>query len=155
MAGHRPGSAKARESADGRALAVRRRVAGPCPEHRELTGDPEKWLSEIRGAVTDESGGVVWLEKIRLMTRTEVDLTVLAAGDGAIADLVRYFEKIESDTDALSDLATELEDLRAKLPPIALRGETGLDLESPDGVRELLAEARDMLIPRLILEEGQ
>ena len=150
-----PEIVNAMDDADGRALAVRLRVAGPCPAHRELTRDPEKWRSEIRGAVTDESGGLVWLEKIRLMTRTEVDLTALAAGDGAIADLVRYFEKIESDTEALSALATELGDLRAKLPPIALRGETGLDLESPDGVRELLAEAREMLIPRLIPEEGQ
>ncbi len=147
--------AEAIDDADGRTLAIRLRLTGECPAHRDLAGDPERWLGEIRAAVTDRSGGTAWLEKLRAETRTELDVDAMAAGDGAIAGLLRSFDRIDGDDEAILALATELAPLRAKLPPTTMQRGAGLDLETPAGLRELLAEARELLLPRLIAEAGQ
>ncbi len=139
-------------SADGRLLAARITVSGSCSAHRELTSAPERWVNEVRAAVTDLSGGRAWVEKVRFQTSPEVDEEELRRGEGPIADLLRYFDEVGDEDDSLKDLAGELRDLQAKLAP-SLSGVDELNLGSVGTIRELLDEARRMLLVRLT-EEG-
>ena len=131
-------------------LAARVHISGPCKAHGGLSANPEKWINEIRSAVTDACGGEVWLEKVKIGTSTEADLELMIQRNDSIGDLLRYIESLESsDSKELMRLVTDdLADLKAKLPPDT--GKDRLDLESPERVREVLKDVKHVLISRLL-----
>ena len=130
-------------------LAARIHISGPCRAHGELSQNPEKWINEMRSAVTDACGGEVWLEKIRIGTSTEVDLEQMLKRNDSLGDLLRYIENLESsDTEELMKLVTDdLVNLKAKLP---LAGKDNIELESPEKARGILEDVKHILISRLL-----
>jgi DNA repair exonuclease SbcCD nuclease subunit len=135
---------------EGRMLAARVEVYGSCRAHEALTSDPEKWINQIRAEATDVSGGELWLEKVLLHTTLSVDLKKLVAGESPVSHLLNFMNDLESDPMELSGLAELLANFKSKLPLELRSGEDAIDLESPERIREILEEARQLLLPHLL-----
>jgi DNA repair exonuclease SbcCD nuclease subunit len=145
---------KCLEEADGRSVAARVLVTGTSKAHAELSQNAERWAQEIRVAGMEIGGEGVWVEKIRVRTRTPINLEELRERDDAIGQLVRSIQAIKTDQDELAALIEKLSDLRHKLPPELREAEDGLKLDDPAELAGLLDEVEQMLIPRL-LQRGQ
>ncbi|MBF0559953.1 MAG: DNA repair exonuclease [Nitrospirae bacterium] len=131
-------------------LAARVHISGPCRAHGKLSGNPEKWINEVRSAVTDACEGAVWLEKIKIGTSTEADLKQMLKRNDSLGDLLRYIESLESsDTRELMQLITDdIVNLKAKLPLEA--GKDSIGNESPEKIRDMLKDVKHVLISRLL-----
>ena len=133
--------------AEGRPIAVRLKVVGKSPLHRELKQNQERWQNEFRALATGISGAGIWLEKIEIHTSA-------AAGDSAssVHD-ENFLGFVESLTDELDDqvlttaLAAELLSLQQKLPA-EIRGEE--DPTAPEQFAKRLPEIRELLVQRLM-----
>jgi DNA repair exonuclease SbcCD nuclease subunit len=80
---------------DGYEMAIRLELTGPCEAHNSIAGDLEQTRSDLRATVTDVSGGLIWIEDVRLRTEPPSRLT-------------------KEQTDALSRLTLAVEDLDVK-----------------------------------------
>lgn len=147
--------AKACAAADGRALAARLVLVGAGPLHRELQADPERWTQELRAVGLRVGAGELWIEKVKIKTRSCHDLARLATRDDPIGGLLRSLRALEEDPSALEAFFEKsFVGLRKKLP-VELRGEAGFELLDPAGQRALLAEVADFLIPQLLDEDEE
>lgn len=133
---------------DGCMLAVRVLLSGACRAHDPLSLDPEKWMSEVRASAFD--CGDVWVEKVRFRTSSLLDLDEISRRRDPAGDLMRFMGEIVSDDESLASLSEEFAPLKSKLPPDIFQGEDAIDLQSPDRLRSLVEEARQLLISRLL-----
>ncbi|MHB2016498.1 MAG: metallophosphoesterase family protein [Candidatus Xenobia bacterium] len=138
--------ALAREAADGRLAAVRLTLRGRCRGHAALL-DHDAVVAQVR-ADAMALGEDVWLEKVRIATDPPESHARLAAGEGLVAELLRQAAATAQDPAALALLSANLEDLQGKVG-LELR-RAGLDLSSPQVLRELLGEAEALLVARLM-----
>jgi DNA repair exonuclease SbcCD nuclease subunit len=128
-------------------------VAGETAAHDEIMGDPERWENEIRAVAVDEAGERAWVEKVRLHTRPPRTRGVKA--EGAVGELLALVEELACDPEALSGLASELDDLEKKLPRELKEAAEGWRPGDPGWLKELLTEAEPMLIRRLLRGRGE
>ena len=140
--------------ADGRALAIRVRIAGSGPLHRTLAIQPETVEQQLRGAAIEASNAQVWIEKIELTTRPQLDLDRIAERDDPLGLLVRELRGLAADAGARASVAEEaIRDLRQKLPVELREGPHALLLDAPGVLAELLGEVEAEVIARLAGEE--
>jgi DNA repair exonuclease SbcCD nuclease subunit len=135
---------------DGRFLALRVEVSGPCRAHEELAARPEDWVAQVRAAALDAGGGDVWIEKVRLQTSTEAKLEELLLRDDAIADLLRSIDGLQLDPAALQACGELFAELQSKLPADLRGGDDPLDLRAPAFLGEALGDVRQLLVTRLL-----
>ena len=134
----------------GEGLAARLLIQGACRAHRELLADSEKWTAEIRAAVAAATGERAWVEKVRLMTVPESDLSILGAGSDPLSDLVRYLSGLSASEELGTLLAEDLRTLKEKLPPELFQGEGAIVTDSREGLSGLLEEVKGMLVQRVL-----
>lgn len=141
------------EQAEGRLLAARIEVEGPCPAHRELADGQGDLLAEVRNRTRDAGQGRIWVEKLRINTN---EPHALDLDDGPIGLFLSRLDALKRDEAALLKLAAEeLKDLKGKLPHELLSGEeSSLGLTNPDRLRELLDQAGSMVVHRLFQRGG-
>jgi exonuclease SbcD len=139
---------------DGRLLAARVTITGICRAHEVLNAQHERWVNQIRTEATDLGGSGVWIEKVNIKTTLPVDLEKLASSESPIGDLLRFINRIEEDHAELSDLAESLSELKSRLPFDLRSGEDAVDLESPESLRDIIADAKQMLVPHLIAKSS-
>jgi len=133
--------------------AVRVTISGCCGAHVQLQADVNCWINQIRAIGTDVSNGQVWIEKVRIQTRAEIDPERIRAREDAISGLLKSVEDLGSIDEAMEALDGDLAALRKKLPTELQSGEEALDLDSPAKREQLLAEIQQILIPRLLAGE--
>jgi len=150
------------DAADGRLLALRLRLEGPCPAHDALARDPATLRQKLIAASLEVAeADTVWLEEVSLHTRPMQDLESLRARDDAVGRLVRAIDAL-AEAPAPEDSASTGAVAAAQGYAAALleRGAGGLrQALGPDhpAVRaaeghlppELLRQARDLLLARL------
>jgi DNA repair exonuclease SbcCD nuclease subunit len=148
----------AMDAADGRLLAMRLRLEGPCPAHLALARDPAALRQKLLAAGLEVAeADAFWLEDVRLATRPMLDLDSLRARDDAVGRLVRMIETLTEQPEAAAGPAAGAKSYAAALLD---RGAGGLrQALGPDhaAVRaaeghlspELLQRARDLLLARL------
>ena len=127
-------------------------VEGETAVHDDIMADPERWSNEIRAAAVDEAGERAWVEKVRLRTQP-----LPAAGrtpDGAVGELLALVEELTADPEALSSLSSELADLEKKLPREFKEAAENFRPDDPGWLKGLLAEAKPMLVRRLLQGRG-
>ena len=140
-------------TAEGRTLAVRVEVDGMTRAHAELAAEPERWVHNVRQAALELAGDDVWVEKVRLRTRDEVDLVALAESDDAVGQLLKSLAELRASDAELGLLAGELSELRKKLPRELREGSRSLRLDDPGRLREVLSDVEQQLLPRLLSRE--
>lgn len=163
--------ADAVRDADGRALALRLELVGASEAHAELQREPERWRNELLAAALDEGRGDLWVESIRLNTRTPLDLDRLRTHDDALGSFLRGLAELRATApqkgatqedaanpdagDLRERLAPYLEPLLAKLPAALREGEDSLELDDPSRLAALLQEVEQHVVPRILAREEQ
>ena len=136
----------AASASEGRLSAVRVRIHGASAAHEQLTARSERVTEEVR-ALSLDSSSEVWLEKVELATRPLAQRIDRREREDAIGELLRGLGRIAQDEVALLELASELVELKRKLPPELREGPDAIDLESPEALRRLLVEVEQTLVP--------
>jgi len=75
-------------------LVVRIRIFGDSRAHDDLASSTERWTSETRSAAIDVSGGLVWIEKVKLETDLPVSLKSLKSSSGPVGELLAYIDEV-------------------------------------------------------------
>jgi hypothetical protein len=144
----------AADQADGRLLAARVIVRGTCRAHGHVMKHGEQFVADCRAMANDLGAGRVWVEKIKLATRAEVDLDELARGSDPIAQLLQFCRHLPNDPAALTDMLGEFKDLNQKLPLELRQGTDAIRLDDPAYLRDLLPEIEQLLVPRLLEQDA-
>jgi DNA repair exonuclease SbcCD nuclease subunit len=134
----------------GEVMAVRLVIEGACRAHRELVADPEKWTAEVRAAIAAATGERVWVEKVRFMTASEADLSILRSGSDPLSDLVRYIDGLSATEELGALLAEDIRSLKEKLPPELFQGEGAIAPDSPKELPGLVEDVKGMLVQRIL-----
>ena len=136
--------------AEGRTLAIRIQISGNGPLHRMLAIQPETVEQQLRSAAIEASNAQVWIEKVELTTRPQLDLDRIAERDDPLGLLVRELRGLVADDAARGVVAEEaIRDLQQKLPVELREGPHALLLDAPDVLAEILSEVEGELIARL------
>jgi DNA repair protein SbcD/Mre11 len=135
------------EAADGRLVALRVVLSGTTPLHRSLVADSERFLNEVRSLATDIAYGQAWLEQLKIATEPPSDVARLVGRDDAIGGLLRTIRTTRTDKDALAGVASELAEVRRKLPASLFDEEFNLD--DPATLTRLVGDVEHLLMSRL------
>jgi exonuclease SbcD len=136
--------------ADHRVLCARVTVVGCSRANSSLRRDAVRFRNELCAAMLDALGDSVWIEKVSIETRAAMDFERLRDEASAVGHLARRLAALGEDADELASLASVLVDLDKKLPAEIREGDGGLRLGEPDTIRALLADAEQMILPRLL-----
>ena len=83
------------DGAEGRLLALRLHLEGPCPAHPALSRDPAALRQKLLAAGLEVAeADAFWLEDVRIATRPMQDLGTLRARDDAVGRLVRAIDAL-------------------------------------------------------------
>ncbi len=134
-------------------LVVRVRILGESRAHEAVASDVEHWTQEIRAAALESGGGRLFLEKVRVETQPPLDEEAERAASGPVAELLETLDEIACDPGELEALGRSLEELERKLPRELRESGDAPSLTEPDRVRQVLSQARPLLIRRLVREE--
>jgi DNA repair protein SbcD/Mre11 len=131
-----------------RPLILRVEVSGSCPVHEKIIEHQNTLQAEIRSRALSGHFGRVWVEKVRLATTrpTRLDRTT---HDGPIGEMLQYFEELRTGVSSFDPLRVGLKDLKNKLASEFGEGTVGIDLESPEALRNLLEQVEQVLVNRL------
>lgn len=136
---------------EGYPLAMRILLQGVTPAHETLQAKFEQFEGDLRGQVADWTGGLGWVEKIRLHTRSPH----LAAHGNTPLGLIRRVAQELAAAEDFGELFPELGELKRKLPAELRNGSAdALPWDSADWFRELLGQAEAELLDRVQHERG-
>jgi DNA repair exonuclease SbcCD nuclease subunit len=140
------------DEVDGRLTAVRLEVQGRCRAHQRLVDETRRQeavarLRSLPGEFTDD----LWVEKIKLDTRPNLDRDQLRRGLDLVGDLLREVDAIRADDDALRELGGQIQKLAARVRTELAEDE--IDFSSLPQLNAWLSKAEDDLIGRLT-EQG-
>ena len=133
-------------TSEGRLSAIRVRIVGASAAHEQLASRSPRVLEEVR-ALTSDLSGEAWLEKVEIATEPLARRAELREREDAIGEMLRGLGAVVRDDAALLELAAELVELKRKLPAELREGPDAIDLESPEALRQLLAEVEQTLVP--------
>lgn len=139
---------------DGLPAMVRLELTGTTPLHQQLQKETVWWENEFRGIAVNLGGVSLWLEKIRIRTREEMDLEALLADDNPVSGMLRMLIGLEVSSDSISALDPEIESFLAKLPAEIRGGEEPFDPAQPEQWREICSDVKEMLVARVLHAGG-
>ena len=146
------------DGAEGRLLALRIRLEGPCPAHSALVRDPAALRQKLIAAGLEVAeAGAFWIEEVRVATRAMLDIGALRARDDAVGRLVGAIEALAADPGAAAAPAAAAQAYAAAMLDRGagrLRQALGPDHPAVLAAEgrlppELLQRARDLLLARL------
>jgi len=147
------------DNCEGRPLALRVNIYGICDAHEGLLLNPDKWKNEIRALATDLSGGQIWIEKIKISTKTKVDLEELMNASDPYRKVICRIEEFESEEELSEGEASnnelreefdeQLASLRKKLPSEAFLEEAMSELKDPTKFDEIIDKSKQLIATRL------
>jgi exonuclease SbcD len=123
---------------DGGLCCIRVILNGRTPIHGRLLVHSDALTANIRAVAADVSGQRVWIEKVRIETRSQLDLESLAQSDTPQGELLRYLQELTSS----ADLDVDQTALKSKLAT------SGIEFPM-ENQTELLLGAKDILISML------
>lgn len=135
-------------------MAVRVLVTGASEAHDHWLGNLETWQQSIRGQAFSVRDGI-WIEKVKFRTRSLRPLSAEDMKEGALAELMRCFEEAQDGQALAAELASQLDDLRKKLPRDLEPDQDDWIPRDANSIQEILAEVQPMLLNRLMTENGK
>ena len=139
-------------TAEGRLLALRIELTGNCAAHAELTRHPAAFVTDLRELTIDRFGAKVWLESVRMRTRTTFADTGTTNGD-LLASLVAALSDPEAVREAVADIRDDLDGVLDKIPRDPRVSDHTVDLDCPDALNLLAEDVKQILIP--LLQSGR
>jgi len=140
---------EAHERADGRLSAWRLQLEGVGPVHRWLAAHADVAHTELRSLADAASGGLAWIEKVKLLCRAPA-ASVAPSADDPLAECLRLAGELADDPARLSAFGdASLRDMVAKLPSALRSGPGSLGLDDPATLAALLREAESLLLERI------
>ena len=140
--------AKTSAVAGERLLAARVVITGATRANAAIRRDVEKLVAEVRAAANELDG--VWVEKVKVETRSLVDFASLRDDPSAVGHLARRLAAMRDDDAEIAGLADVFADLEKKLPAELREGEGALSLVDPSVLRAALDDVEQTLLPRLV-----
>jgi len=135
----------------GLALVVRLIISGETTAHDDLIFRIEHWKNEIRAAASDISDESVWIEKIKILTRSPAAENPADTAGGPFRQLSEIIDELLKNPESLSLLAdTELSALESKLPPELKDGDDPLQIMDSQWLSDLLKQVKPLLTKRLV-----
>jgi DNA repair exonuclease SbcCD nuclease subunit len=152
----RVGRALEREmtAAEGRLLALRLELCGRTAAHAACVAHPEHAEQELRALAFDRCGVSAWIERVEINTLPETRAGVHVEVSEALRGLLGTLGQKEGDDVLIAELTKEFSEIRGKLP-VELFGPQAadpLDPTSPELLRGVVDQARDLLTARLTAE---
>jgi DNA repair protein SbcD/Mre11 len=131
-------------------IAARVLIRGESKATDVIFSEPERWTNQVRAVALDAGGGRVWIEKVDFDIHAPPSAAVLSPGDGAMAELLRLFEELQTDPVARRELVSELAELDKRLPRELREGSESIRMDDEKWIAGLLARAKPMLVKRLL-----
>lgn len=141
------------QRADGRPLAMRLRFEGATSLSDKLAAYPERLEQQIKAFVVEIAGDELWLERVVNKTVGKLDVDAAMSEDTALGKLLQDILETPGNPDEIHGLSEVITELRQKIPHEAFDTESFLDLDEKETVRRLVAEAKHLLIGRLLTVE--
>lgn len=143
--------------------AVRLTLIGETTLHAQEARQPGTLAAAVQAATQDVTGAEVWLEKVKLNLRSPIDRNLIAQGEDALGELVRWVDVLANDGESLHQFCKPiLESVLDNLPPEvrqALVNDPGADdvpvLGDDATIGALLKDAEATLLARLNAGEVQ
>jgi len=142
------------DRSEGRLVALRFVITGASAAHQKLRSEPERLTNNLRAVVNDASSGEAWVEKVLIRTTRKADLQKLVEDHHPVSFLLNFMKELRKDRELLKELSSELDDLIAALLPEFPVRNHGLDLEDEEAVEEILSDAEELIINRLMSKEA-
>ena len=137
--------------ADGRPIAARLILEGSTSLHADLHERLLHWTEEFKGIAA--SLIEVWVEKILIRTRKKTSLEDVSVEESSITALTRAVEELGLESEGLTNILPEFEQLRNKLPPDLLTDDNPFHLQEDD--REALREdIKELLMGKMLRQGG-
>lgn len=131
-------------------LGVRIHLTGVTDADAALRSNPERWITELRLAVSAMDRERIWIEKTLIDTRPANSLSNNMESSTFLAVLAKCLDEAEQTGVLPRDFMKVVEDLQRKILQDARDVEMDLFPDSPQRVRETLADVRQILLGRLL-----
>ncbi len=131
---------------DPKPVVARVVLSGETGIHAQIAADPEHIKEAVRSAAIAAFGERAWIEKVIVRTQPQVRSI---ADPGPLRELSALVDDLMSNETDLLALGKELSNLFQKLPPDYRQGDSRLQPDDPDRMRELVAQAHALLVQRL------
>lgn len=138
---------------EGRLLALRLVFSGSCTIHHQLAASWHRLNDDLRVLAAERGADSIWVEKIQLKTAARAGDEKITAGS-PVASLLQYAGELSREEGFLQDLMEELQSLKNVLPA-ALFTEGELTAGDLNYLKELLPEAEELILSRLLEKEGE
>lgn len=133
-----------------RLIVARIVVVGSSAAHAALSKGEERFAADVRALAFELGTDRLWVEKVKVQTRSLIDLDEARKREDAIGELLRSVEEL--DDERLREMSAQFADLKAKLPSELRAGDETFDPTDNQTLRGLLGEVEQLLLPRLIAE---
>ena len=137
------------KASDGRMLAVRIHLHGTVPCFHELKARRDHVTNEIRGLACRATAAEVWIEKVQFSATAPQTPSAALAQQESEGGILSELAGGATTPEELRSLREALSDLRKALPVDLTEGEDAIDLDSPEFLEALAADAREILLARL------
>lgn len=143
-----------RTAADRRPFAMRIRYEGATKIANELAALPEQFEQQIKALGAEIAGDELWIERVENAAVGKLDLESTLSDDSAFGRLLREIRATPANTDEIAGLKDVIVDLRQKIPTEAFTVDSVLNLDNHQTIERLVAEAKQMLLGRLLTVGG-
>jgi exonuclease SbcD len=138
-----------------RPVAIRIRFEGASSLSDMLAAYPDRFEQQIRALGAEIIGEDLWIEKVEVATTGKLDLETALSNNNSLGTLLKEILSLSETPGNVDGLSNIIADLRQKAPPEAFGSGTGLDLDNPESVARIVREAKQLLVGRLLEQEGK
>jgi hypothetical protein len=145
---------EAHDAAAGRLSAWRLQIVGTGPLHEPLAGRADDVGADLRQLADAASGGLAWVEKIRVRSRAParsfLGSPVAMSEDDPLLACLRLSQTLQAETQGLRTFAQDaLNDVLVRLPSSLRVGPQSIGFDDVEILAALIREAEAMLLERL------
>lgn len=139
--------------ADGRPIAVRVVFEGATRLQTLLQSDLARFENLVRSIGIEIDDELIWIEQVRFQTSGRRTLEDVLGNESPLSSVLSAIASFPASAGQGGILSEELATLTNKLPRELFEGENGLNLGDPAVVENIVINARDHLLSRLLSGE--
>lgn len=138
-------------AAGDRVFVVRVVLEGMDTTKRYAAWDIERFTAEVRARTMELPG--VWVERVKLRVRHAANDDLLQERGDLFGRILQSIQSVRDDAELRKSLVQEFQDLKNKLPIEVRHGDSGIEIDNPDVVLELMDDVEE-LVRAALLQQG-